>query len=521
MPFPVHVRSNPDKPALIMAGTGETRTYDDLDTASVRLARHLHSQGLRPGDGLAAMLVNEPAFFEVFWAAMRSGLVITPVNSHLAADEIEYILRDSGAKAFIVSSDLLDVASRAAAAVPACGVRLVVGARAERGFASFSAALAAESSDPLDHEPLGDFMNYSSGTTGRPKGVRRPSPPGQTFADAGVLEPLLAGLYGIDEQSVYLSPAPLYHSAPLAFSTGAMALGGTVVVMERFDPEAALAAIERHGVTHSQWVPTMFVRLLRLSDEVRSAHDLSSMRVAIHAAAPCPPKVKDAMLAWWGPILNEYYGATELNCMTHAPSEAWVSHPGTVGRPVLGTLHICGDDGEELPIGAPGLVYSELPQAPFEYHGDPEKTASTRHPQHPTWTTVGDVGYVDADGYLYLTDRKAFMIISGGVNIYPQEIEHVLIDHPNVADVAVFGLPNEEMGEEVKAVVELRDGVDPSPELGEELRTFARAALAGYKVPRTVDFVAQLPRLETGKLYKAALRDEYLRELSRAAAPEC
>jgi fatty-acyl-CoA synthase len=521
MPFPLHARANPDKPALIMAGSGVTRTYADLEQASVRLARHLRAQGLRTRDGLAVMLTNEPAFFEVFWAAMRSGLVITPINSHLAVDEIAYILRDSGAKAFIVSNDLIDVATRAAETVPACGVRITVGGRAAQGFEAYSAALAAQPSDPLDAEPLGEFMNYSSGTTGRPKGVRRPAVAGQTFADAGVLEPLLAGLYGIDEQTIYLSPAPLYHSAPLAFSTGVMALGGTVVVMERFEPEAALAAIERHRVTHSQWVPTMFVRLLRLGEELRAAHDLSSMRVAIHAAAPCPPKVKDAMLAWWGPILNEYYGATELNCMTHAPSEAWVSHPGTVGRPVLGTLHICGEDGEELPTGTPGLVYSELPEAPFEYHGDPEKTASTRHPRHPTWTTVGDVGYVDAEGYLYLTDRKAFMIISGGVNIYPQEIEHVLIDHHSVADVAVFGLPNEEMGEEVKAVVELRDGVAPSPELGEEIRTFARGALAGYKVPRSVDFVAQLPRLETGKLYKAALRDKYLRELSRAAAPEC
>jgi fatty-acyl-CoA synthase len=512
VPFPAVAATHPDKVALIMAGTGETRTFREIDVASRRLAARMRAAGLQPGDGLALLLENEPAFFEAFWAGMRAGLIVTAINRHSASDEIDYVLRDSGAKALIVSGALRD---NAAALTSLDGVALCASTGDGPGDARFASYADIVGTDEADAEadatdlPRGDFMNYSSGTTGRPKGVRRPAQPA-SFADPTVLEMLLSGLYGIDATSIYLSPAPLYHSAPLGFTSGVMALGGTVVVLDRFDAETSLAAIERYGVTHSQWVPTMFVRLLRLDDEQRNAHDLSSMRVAVHAAAPCPPQVKERMIAWWGPIIHEYYAATELHCMTHIASEDWVKHRGSVGRPVLGKLHICDDDGIELPVGEPGIVYSELDTPAFEYHNDPEKTAGSRHPQHPDWSTVGDIGYVDDEGFLYLTDRKAFMIISGGVNIYPQEVENALIDHEAIADIAVFGVPDDEMGERVVAALQLRSGHDATPELADDIVAFARKTLSGYKVPRTIEFVDRLPRSETGKLYKKQVRDNYI-----------
>jgi fatty-acyl-CoA synthase len=314
---------------------------------------------------------------------------------------------------------------------------------------------------------------------------------------------------GLGADTVFLSPAPLYHAAPLRLCATVQALGGTVVIMEKFDAEAALAAIEQYGVTHSQWVPTMFVRMLKLPPEVRGRYDVSSLRVAVHAAAPCPADVKQQMLDWWGPILQEYYSSTEVAGMTWVDPQEWLSHPGTVGRSILGVIHVCDDDGRELPAGGVGTVYFERDARPFEYHNDPEKTRAAEHPDHPTWTTVGDIGYVDEDGYLYLTDRAAFMIISGGVNIYPQEIEDALTLHPAVADVAVIGIPDPEMGEQVKAVVEVAPGHEPGEELAATLIAYARTRLAGYKVPRSLDFVDQLPRTPTGKLVKGPLRDRY------------
>jgi acyl-CoA synthetase (AMP-forming)/AMP-acid ligase II len=376
------------------------------------------------------------------------------------------------------------------------------------GYDSYDRAVAGASAAPLAEEPLGDLMLYSSGTTGRPKGIRRPAT-GGSVRHGLPLARLLGDLFGFSDQTVYLSPAPLYHSAPLAYTTAVQALGGTTVIMEHFDPAGSLAAIERYGVTASQWVPTMFSRMLKLPPATRQAYDLSSHTMAIHAAAPCPRTVKQAMFDWWGPILHEYYSGTELNGVTYCGPSDWLAHPGTVGRAVIGSLHICDDDGVEVPTGEIGTVYFELPVAPFEYHKDAGQTKATQHPVHPNWTTLSDVGRVDEDGYLYLSDRKSFMIISGGVNIYPQEIENCLIAHDKVADVAVFGVPNEDLGEEVKAVVEPRAGAEAGPDLAAELISFARERLSHYKCPRTVDFVDELPRLPTGKLYKRLLRDPY------------
>jgi fatty-acyl-CoA synthase len=376
------------------------------------------------------------------------------------------------------------------------------------GFDDYEAELAAQPAARLPVEPRGDFMFYSSGTTGRPKGIVR-APPTRLVEDEDPGRALYEGLFGFSAETVYLSPAPLYHSAPVAWSTNVHVYGGTAVVMEHFDAEQALSLIERYRVTHSQWVPTMFTRLLKLPDDVRGRYDLSSHRLAIHAAAPCPVEVKQRMIEWWGPILGEYYAGSELNGFTWVDSATWLEHPGTVGKPLLGTLHICDDEGHELPPGEVGIVYFELPEMPFRYHNDEAKTRGSQHPEHGGWSRLGDVGYVDEMGFLFLTDRKDFMIISGGVNIYPQEIEDVLVVHPKVADVAVFGVPNEEFGEEVKAVVQPAEGVAPSDELAAELNAFCRDHLAHYKCPRSFDFTDELPRLPTGKLYKRLLRDAY------------
>ena len=359
------------------------------------------------------------------------------------------------------------------------------------------------------------MLLYSSGTTGRPKGVRQPLAD-KTIDMGGGLTPLAQAFMGMDDTTVYLSPAPLYHAAPLQWAAAVHELGGTAVIMGKFNAEQYLELVERYGVTHSQVVPTMFVRMLKLPEEIRAKYDLSSLRQVVHAGAPCPPEVKRAMIDWWGPIISEYYSSTEGNSFTFIDSQEWLAHPGSVGKPRLGTPHICDEAGHELPAGEAGVIYSHRPGATFEYLGDAEKTAQTRHPVHPEWTTIGDMGYLDADGYLYLTDRKNFMIISGGVNIYPAEIEGALVLHPAVADVAVFGLPDQEMGEFVQAVIQPADGVTGTPELAAELTAFVRQHMAGYKVPRRVDFRDSLPRMPTGKLAKGPLRAEYLERAASA-----
>ena len=499
---------HPDKPAVIHATTGETLTYGELNDRSNQLAQLLWARGLRHGDHVCIFMENNLRFFEVVWAALRSGLYLTTVNRYLTAEEAGYIIDNSESQALITSNYLGEVAQDLPPHAPNCHTWLMTGGAVD-GFEAYEDAIASQPTENLADEPAGSFMLYSSGTTGRPKGIYRPLPPNKIHEDVGALGALQGGLWGFDENTVYLSPAPLYHSAPIGFCTAAQALGGTVVMMQRFDEVGALKAIETHRVTHSQWVPTMFTRMLKLPEEQRRGHDLSSHKVAIHAAAPCPVGVKQQMFDWWGPIIYEYYAGTELNGFTHATPEEWLAHPGTVGRPILGTIHICDEDGEELPNGEPGIVYFEMEQMPFEYLKDKAKTKDAQHPEHATWTALGDVGYVDDEGYLYLTDRATFMIISGGVNIYPQEIEDALIMHPKVADVAVVGVPNEEMGEEVKAVVQPPEGVEGDDALADELLEYAREHIAHYKCPRSIDFMDQLPRLPTGKLYKRLLKDRY------------
>ena len=507
MPLPQNVSAFPDKIATIMARSGESVTFRELDDRSRRLASLWREAGLGPGDVVALFMENNIRYHEVYWAAVRSGMYLCAVNKYLTAEEATYIVNDSGAKAFVTSAALADVVADMVGHIPNCPLRLAVDGPVA-GCDVYETAIAAASNEAAAHEQLGDFMNYSSGTTGRPKGIKRPLT-GRAFIEPSNLDGLCKMLYGFDTETTYLSPAPLYHSAPLAFTASVHSLGGTVVIMEKFDPKESLKLIEQHKVTHSQWVPTMFVKMLKLDPVDHLGHDLSSHTVAVHAAAPCPIEVKRQMLDWWGPIICEYYGGTELNGMTFCNSAEWLAHPGTVGKPILGKLHICDEAGVEVANATPGVVFFEREEMPFRYHNDPGKTDSARHPDHPLWTKLGDVGYVDDDGYLYLTDRESFMIMSGGVNIYPQEIEDCIVMHPKVADVAVFGVPNEMMGEEVKAVVQLAPGVEGSDALANEILEHAKLHIAAYKVPRSVDFVTELPRLETGKLYKRLLRDRY------------
>ncbi|HSI00108.1 MAG TPA: AMP-binding protein [Reyranella sp.] len=500
----LHAQKHPDKPAYVMAATGETVTYRQLDRQSNRIAQLFRRRGLKAGDHVALFLENNPRFFEICWGAQRSGLIYTAISSRLTAPEVEYIVDDCGATLFVTSVALADKAAELAGLMPGVTSRFVIGG-AIAGYDSWENAVAAEPATPIADQTAGHDMLYSSGTTGRPKGVLPVIEPQPIDADNPLLQ-ITRGLYRMDEQTVYLSPAPLYHAAPLRFNMTVMKLGGTSVIMEHFDAEEFLRLVPKYRITHTQLVPTMFVRFLKLPDEVRLKYDVSSLRCAIHAAAPCPIPVKEAMIAWWGPIIWEYYGGTEGNGLTMCNSAEWLAHKGTVGRAVVGQLRICDDAGNEVPPGEPGTVYFAGGRE-FAYHNDPQKTAESRNAHG--WTTLGDVGYVDADGFLHLTDRKAFMIISGGVNIYPQEAENLLINHAKVMDCAVFGVPNDDFGEEVKAVVQPRDMSDAGPQLAEELLAYCRQHLSTIKCPRTIDFEAELPRHPTGKLYKRLLRDRY------------
>jgi acyl-CoA synthetase (AMP-forming)/AMP-acid ligase II len=495
----------PDRPAIVMARDGAVTTFAELDARSNQLANLLRARGVQPGGALAIFAENHPRYLEVTWAAQRAGLYYTAVNSHLTAEEAGYIVDDCGASVLVstiaragVAAALDDVRA------PNVHTRLLLGGALD-GWERYEEVVGAQPATPIVDEQEGDFMLYSSGTTGRPKGIRRPLTLGPLGEGVRGALPLLTAL-GFQSGDVYLCPAPLYHSAPLAWSMSAQRLGGTVVVLDRFDAAECLAAIERYRVTHAQFVPTMFVRMLKLSPEERAAADVSSLRAVVHAAAPCPVEVKQQMIDWWGPIISEYYSATEGVGATFITAEEWLAHPGSVGRAMMGTPHIVDDDGRELGPNETGTVWFAGGYT-FEYHNDPAKTASAF--EEHGWSSVGDVGHLDEDGYLYLTDRKAFMIISGGVNIYPQETENLLVTHPKVYDVAVLGVPDAEMGEVVKAVVQPVQWEDAGPALEEELLEWCRERLSAFKCPASIDFDPALPRLDTGKLYKHALRARY------------
>lgn len=499
-----HAANRPDHPAVIMAGSGKQMTFGEMDREANRFAHLLRARGLGVGDAFAVLLENRIEYFTLVWGSQRAGTMMVPISTRLTAPEIAYILRDSGAKLLITSSAFDDVMPGVRAECPDLEVHVMDSGDEE----DFAAALAAQPAEPIPDQSAGLVMLYSSGTTGRPKGIR-PAPPEDPDPQAAnplmALATMGAGMPA-DGSMVYLSPAPLYHAAPIGWASTAHRLGGTVVVMEKFEPEAALRAIQDYKVTDSQWVPTHFVRFLKLDPEIRTRYDLSSHKRALHAAAPCPVPIKREMIEWWGPIVNEYYAGSESIGMTMVNSEDWLSHPGSVGRAIYGTLHICGPDGEELPAGEDGLIYFENALLPT-YHNDPEKTREAMHPKG--WMTLGDIGHVDEDGFLYLTDRKSHMIISGGVNIYPQEIENLLVTHDKVMDAAVIGAPDPDLGEKVVAVVQPINMADAGPELEAELRDFLAPSLSRIKMPKLFDFRPDLPREANGKLYKRELRDEY------------
>ena len=498
-----HARAHPDKPAVVMAGSGETITYAQLDARANQGAQLFRALGLQRGDAIALYLENHPRYFEICWAAQRAGLYFTCISSSLTASEVEYIVRDCAAKVFITSRAKAGGAEKIAPKI--ADLTLFSVDEAWGPFRSFEAERAKMPATPIADEAPGLDMLYSSGTTGRPKGIKLDLKDEPVDAINPLVQ-LAAGLFGFKAETVYLSPAPLYHAAPLRWCMTTHRLGGTVIVMEKFDPEFALALIEKYRVTASQWVPTHFVRMLKLPEDVRRKYDLSSLTCAIHAAAPCPVQTKQAMIAWWGPVLQEYYAGSEGNGFCYISSQEWLKKPGSVGTAKIGKLKICNEDGDEVPVGTDGTVYF-ADGNPFAYHNDPEKTAQAMN-KHG-WTTLGDVGHVDEDGYLFLTDRKAFMIISGGVNIYPQELENLLVTHPKVADAAVVGAPDEEMGEKVVAVIQPMSGVEAGAALRDELMAFARANISHIKAPRQIDFMEELPRHPTGKLYKRLLRDAY------------
>ncbi len=493
------------KAAVILHPSGTVITFEELEARANRLAHYFRQAGLVEGDAVAILMENNEHIHAVMWAARRSGLYYVPINTHLTAAEAAYIIDNSAAKAIVGSAALRKVCENVGEHLPGDLPDLLLIADDDLpGWQRYPECVADQPDTPIDDEIEGDLLQYSSGTTGRPKGIKRQLPHLPPAEAPGMMSALVE--FWLSPDAVYLSPAPLYHTAPSVWSMTIQAGGITTVIMEKFDAEGALDAIQRHRVTHGQFVPAMFVRMLKLPESVRDSYDLSSLKRVMHAAAPCPVQIKKQMIDWWGPIVDEYYASSEAHGSTLISAEDWLTHPGSVGKPMMGGLHIVGEDGNELPPGQAGEIYFEGGQA-FEYLNDPAKTAAARD-KHG-WMTVGDIGYLDDEGYLYLTDRRHHMIISGGVNIYPQETENLLVTHPKVLDAAVFGVPDDEMGQRVVAAVQTVEPADATEEFGDELMGWLRDRLAHYKCPRSIAFEAQLPRTDTGKLYKNALIEKY------------
>ena len=504
--------AEPDRLALVDPDGTET-TYAELAALTNRYVHGLRSRGMQTGDVLAVVLPNGPEILALYLAAMQGGYYVVPVNWHLVGPEVGHILEDSGAKVFVCHERFAGVGIAAAdiAGVPEEG-RFAVGE--VKGFASLSSLEEGQPSTTPEDRAAGAPMQYTSGTTGRPKGVRRPltglAPEVVAERGAGFL-----GLFGLPpfEDNVHICGSPLYHTAVLFFASSSVQIGHTVVVMDKWTPEEMLRLISKHRVTQTHMVPTQFNRLLGLPEEVRTSYDMSSLRSMVHGAAPCPAEIKRRMIDWWGPVLIDYYAATEGGG-TLITSEEWLRKPGSVGLPwPQSEIAIFDDEGNEMPVGEPGQIYIRMGGSTFEYHKDEAKTKASRLKD---FFTVGDIGYLDEDGYLFICDRKNDMIISGGVNVYPAEIEGELLAHPAVADVAVFGIPHSDWGEEIKAVVEPIADAVPDEELTADLLAFAASRLAKFKLPRSVDYVTEMPRDPNGKLYKRKLRDPYWEGQERA-----
>jgi long-chain acyl-CoA synthetase len=502
-----HVGAN--KPAVILYPSGTVIGFGELEARANRLAHYFRRAGLAEGDVVAILMENNEHIHAIMWAARRSGLYYVPINTHLTAPEAAYIIDNGAAKAIIGSAALRKTCENLGEHLPNGLPALLMIAGPDPngdldGWQRYPECVAGQPDTAVSDEREGDLLQYSSGTTGRPKGIKRELTHVSPAETPGIVSPLIGSWMHPD--SVYLSPAPLYHTAPSVWSMSVQAAGITTVIMEKFDAEGALDAIQRHRVTHGQFVPAMFTRILKLPEQVRNSYDLSSLQRVIHAAAPCPVDIKKQMMDWLGPIVDEYYGSSEAVGATWISAEEWLTHPGSVGKPVRGIPHILDEDGKEVPAGQTGEIYFEGGYT-FEYLNDAAKTTASRDKNG--WVSVGDVGYLNDEGYLYLTDRRHHLIISGGVNIYPQEAENLLITHPRVLDAAVFGIPDDDMGQSVKAVVQTVDPTDATGEFAAELLDWLRDRLAHYKCPRSISFDAQLPRTDTGKLLKNELVKKY------------
>jgi len=491
----------PEKQAVINSTTGESISYRELESKSAQLAHFFRSKGIERGDHVTLFIKNDIKYFEIAWAAMRSGIYLTPANSWLKPTELSYIIKNSEAKLLIVDKALEEVCNKLV--VENDPIKLSFNGSLE-SFDSYEEIVYSYPTDAPDNNPKGTFMFYSSGTTGQPKGIKWPLLDEQIHEDH---EHYLfhKELWFYDQETVAIVTSPLYHAAPAHMALTAHAFGGTVVMMPKFDAEDALRVIQEYKVTHGQWVPTQFMRMHKLPKEVKDSYDVSSQKVITHAAAPCPVDLKEEMIDWWGNIFFEYYSGSEGVGMTHAEPSDWKKYPGTVGKALMGIIHICDKDGVELPAGEIGKIYFES-EHEFDYHKDPEKREKSRHFDHSSWSSFGDIGYVNEEGYLFLTDRESFMIISGGVNIYPQEVENLLSMHDEIEDVAVIGIPDEDMGESVKAFIKLSDKALERLDNEAFFIEYTRKNLAHYKCPSTIEFVEELPRSDSGKLVKRYLK---------------